>query len=223
MVIVRLWVYLAETFINLIMDNRAFESGVLTVCAQNKVAPHDAIRLFAKHAALQEDYTLNRALLKIGEAIMREGGYEEDAQMYALMQEMPMMSKYAKAVYIDPVLEVLGVAAQAEADEYIEKGAGIKEWLAKATGLAPDALKLLSAISIAGGAGIGGAYWALNRDSNISDDEVSAKLEQAKYYRSLAKEVNRRARQKGKKMMKQPELVNKPTENMLPANENYYA
>lgn len=204
------------------MDNRAFESGVLTVCAQHKIAPRDAIRLFAKHAALQEDTTLNKAILKIGEAIMREGGYEEEAQMYALMQETPMMTKYAKAVYLDPVLEVLGVAAQEEADEYMEKGAGIKEWLTRATGLAPDALKLLSAISIAGGMGLGGAYWALNRDSNISDDVVSTKLEQAKYYRSLAKEVNRRARQKGRKLTKTPELVNKPTENMLPANENYY-
>lgn len=204
------------------MNQTAFESGVLVACAQNKVAPRDAIRLFEKHAALQEDEALNKEILKIGAAIMREGGYEEDARMFELMQSTPMITKYARAVYIDPVLEVLGAEAYAEG-ELEKQSSGMLNSVTSALGLTSGVSRLAALAALGVGITGGGAYWAMNRDANTSDEETTAKLEQAKYYRSLAKELRRRMRDQGVQKTKTPELVNKPTENLLPANDTLYA
>lgn len=206
------------------MNQEAFNSGVLIACAQNKLAPADCIRLMEKHATLEEDPVIMDELLKMGAAIMREGGYEEDAQMFELMRSTPMISKYAKAVYLDSVLETLGAASYQEAEEYQVKQANpLLHGAAKLLGMTPDVLQMAALISVAAGTGLGGAYWAMNRDARSVDDETAMKEEQAKLYRQMAKDMRRRMRDKGVQMTKTPEIVNKPTSAILPASDNLYA
>ena len=199
-------------------NQQGYNSGVLIACAQNKLAPSECIRIMEKHATLQEDPVVIDELLKMGAAIMREGGYEEDAQMYELMRGTPIQSKFARAVYVDSVLETLGAAAYDEAKQYQVKQANpIIGGAAKLVGMTPEALQMAAIVSLAAGMGLGGGYWALNRDSNTVDDETAVKEEQAKYYKSLAKDLRRRMRDKGVKQTKTPEVVNKPTSDILPS------
>lgn len=206
------------------MNQQGFNSGVLIACAQNRMAPSDCIRLMEKHATLQEDKTLTDEILKIGAAILREGGYEEDAQMCELMQQTPMTTKYARAVYLDSILETLGKAAYDEAQDYqIKQANPLISGVSKVLGMTPSALQMAALISIAAGTGLGGAWWALNRDSREVNDATAMKEEQAKYYRQLASEMRRRMRDKGTRMMKEPEVVNKPTSDVLPEADTLYA
>lgn len=204
--------------------SKAFDSGVAMVCAQRKIEFRDAIRMFEKQATLADSRVMNKALLKIGAAIMRAGGYEEEAKMYELMRGQQCLTKFARAVYIEPVLEVLGDESYREAEAF-EKGAkfDLAGLLSKSTALAPEALQVAALVSAGMGAGAGALWWALNRDVEAQDLEVQAKEEQASYYRRLAQEIQRKAKRKAQEVVKAPTLVNKPTENLLPTNDSLYA
>lgn len=194
------------------------------VCAERKVSLHDAVRMFSKQAALAESPVMTDALLKIGATIFRAAGDNENAQMYELMRQRPLLTKYARAVYVEPVLEVLGRCSYREAEEFEKRATSILTNLSKVTGMMPDMLQTIAVVSAGMGAGGGALWWALNRDTEADDLEVQAKEEQAKYYRDLAKEIQRKAKQKAEVVgRKTPELENKPTENLLPANDDLYA
>lgn len=206
------------------MRSRAFDSGVAMVCAERKVSLHDAVRMFSKQAALAESPVMTDALLKIGATIFRAAGDNENAQMYELMRQRPLLTKYARAVYVEPVLEVLGRCSYREAEEFEKRANPAIAAFTKATGVMPDLLQTIAVISAGMGAGGGALWWALNRDTEANDLEVQAKEEQAKYYRDLAKEIQRKAKLKAQKVVrKEPDVVNKPTENLLPANDDFYA
>lgn len=193
------------------------------VCAERNVSLHDAVRMFSKQAALAESPVITDALLKIGATIFRAAGDYENAQMYELMRQRPILTKYAGAVYVEPVLEVLGDQSYKEAEEF-NKRAGILSHLTSITGMVPGTLQSLALISAGLGAGAGTIWWALNRDTEADDMEVQTKEEQAKYYRNMAKDIKRKAKVKAEQSLAQSQsLVNRPTENLLPANDDFYA
>ena len=126
-------------------------------------------------------------IAKVASVIFREAGddFIPERAVYEVIQrnENPL-TEFSKQAFLYPVLETLSG---------FEKSAGLSDAISKLFGGLPETA---ATMAIGGGAALGGLGWLLNRDITSVEDDTEAKLEQARYYRRIAKDLQRRLKAK---------------------------
>ena len=134
-----------------------------------------------------ESPDVQRMIAKVASVIFREAGddFIPERAVYEVLQrnENPL-TEFSKQAFLYPVLETLSG---------FEKSAGLSDAISKLFGGLPETA---ATMSIGGGAALGGLGWLLNRDITSIEDDTEAKLEQARYYRRIAKDLQRRLKAK---------------------------
>ena len=143
----------------------------------------------AKHCveASMEYPEVQRMIAKVASVIFREAGddFIPERAVYEVLQrnENPL-TEFSKQAFLYPVLETLSG---------FEKSAGLSDAISKLFNGLPETA---ATMAIGGGAALGGLGWLLNRDITSIEDDTEAKLEQARYYRRIAKDLQRRLKAK---------------------------
>ena len=134
-----------------------------------------------------ESPEVQRMIAKVASVIFREAGddFIPERAVYEVLQrnENPL-TEFSKQAFLYPVLETLSG---------FEKSAGLSDAISKLFGGLPETA---ATMAIGGGAALGGLGWLLNRDITSIEDDTEAKLEQARYYRRIAKDLQRRLKAK---------------------------
>ena len=134
-----------------------------------------------------ESPEVQRMIAKVASVIFREAGddFIPERAVYEVLQrnENPL-TEFSKQAFLYPVLETLSG---------FEKSAGLSDAISKLFGGLPETA---ATMAIGGGAALGGLGWLLNRDITSVEDDTEAKLEQARYYRRIAKDLQRRLKAK---------------------------
>lgn len=137
--------------------------------------------------ASMESPEVQRMIAKVASVIFREAGddFIPERAVYEVLQrnENPL-TEFSKQAFLYPVLETLSG---------FEKSAGLSDAISKLFGGLPETA---ATMAIGGGAALGGLGWLLNRDITSVEDDTEAKLEQARYYRRIAKDLQRRLKAK---------------------------
>jgi hypothetical protein len=137
--------------------------------------------------ASMESPEVQRMIAKVASVIFREAGddFIPERAVYEVLQrnENPL-TEFSKQAFLYPVLETLSG---------FEKSAGLSDAISKLFGGLPETA---ATMAIGGGAALGGLGWLLNRDITSIEDDTEAKLEQARYYRRIAKDLQRRLKAK---------------------------
>ena len=137
--------------------------------------------------ASMESPEVQRMIAKVASVIFREAGddFIPERAVYEVIQrnENPL-TEFSKQAFLYPVLETLSG---------FEKSAGLSDAISKLFGGLPETA---ATMAIGGGAALGGLGWLLNRDITSVEDDTEAKLEQARYYRRIAKDLQRRLKAK---------------------------
>ena len=134
-----------------------------------------------------ESLDVQRMIAKVASVIFREAGddFIPERAVYEVLQrnENPL-TEFSKQAFLYPVLETLSG---------FEKSAGLSDAISKLFNGLPETA---ATMAIGGGAALGGLGWLLNRDITSIEDDTEAKLEQARYYRRIAKDLQRRLKAK---------------------------
>ena len=134
-----------------------------------------------------ESPEVQRMIAKVASVIFREAGddFIPERAVYEVIQrnENPL-TEFSKQAFLYPVLETLSC---------FEKSAGLSDAISKLFNGLPETA---ATMAIGGGAALGGLGWLLNRDITSVEDDTEAKLEQARYYRRIAKDLQRRLKAK---------------------------
>ena len=134
-----------------------------------------------------ESPEVQRMIAKVASVIFREAGddFIPERAVYEVLQrnENPL-TEFSKQAFLYPVLETISG---------FEKSAGLFDVIGKLFGGLPETA---ATMAIGGGAALGGLGWLLNRDITSVEDDTEAKLEQARYYRRIAKDLQRRLKAK---------------------------
>jgi hypothetical protein len=129
-----------------------------------------------ENAIANEHY--QKTLAKIGAGIFKAAGLA-DGVLYKLYSKIHdaegPLTKEAAELVLAPVASAMTKSA----------GGSWVDWITE-----PGKLATLAA-TIAGTAG-GGAWWAINRHARLEDAEIQLKKEQAKHYRRIAKDLQKR-------------------------------
>ena len=137
--------------------------------------------------ASMESPEVQRMIAKVAAVIFREAGddFIPERAVYEVLQrnENPL-TEFSKQAFLYPVLETISG---------FEKSAGLSDVISKLFGGLPETA---ATMAIGGGAALGGIGWLLNRDITSVEDDTEAKLEQARYYRRIAKDLQRRLKAK---------------------------
>lgn len=177
--------------------------------AAHGISASSGIRMLSKQAALIESDVMQQQLIKMASSIFKAAGFREDADLCDnIAATSDPEFEFAKKAIASGTLNVLGSSLREEHLAYIEKEAAggkpggnpLTKFIDKLPGLViggtaavgGNLLKLLAISSIGVGAASGAAYWYMNRDANLENEEITVKEEQAKYYNRLANKLRER-------------------------------
>lgn len=141
-----------------------------------------------ENAIANEHY--QKTLAKIGAGIFKSAGLDGSIlyKLYSKIHDVEgPLTKEAAELVLAPVAVAMTKSA----------GGSLIDWITE-----PAKLATLAA-TIVGTAG-GGAWWAMNRHARVEDAEIQLKKEQAKHYRKLARDIQKRLLLQQKQA---PELV----------------
>lgn len=175
-----------------------YKFGVALGCAVNGVKLSDVMTKAAKVETCLDSPVIQQTLAKIAATIFTNAGSEftpEAAFYTAMTARQAPYTPFVKQAYLEPVLEML-----AHGKETLEKTASILPFdigsiidnTGKVISGSQELLYKLALIGALGGAGLGAAGWAVGRDMRADDAKAVAKLEQAKHYRQIAKDLQKR-------------------------------
>lgn len=177
-----------------------YKFGVALGCAVNGVTLSDVMAKSAKVNECLASPIIQHTLAKIASTIFANAGREfaPEAAFYTAMSARPApYTSFVKRAYLEPVLETL-----AHSTETLEKSASpslfkfsvgdLIDNTGKVISGSQELLYKLALLGALGGAGLGTAGWLVNRDMQSDDAEATAKLEQAKHYRQIAKDLQKR-------------------------------
>lgn len=166
--------------------NTGFRAGLAFGCAKEGVSA----TTLRKSAACVKECTASAPvqiqLAKIASHICRAAGPEfvKTAAIYdAIVAREGVYTSLAREMYIEPVVHTLSG---------LQKNAGILTDTASAIGAGQDVLYKAMLLGALGGAGVGTLGWTLLRDVKEDDATAEVKHEQAKMYRRIAKDLQKR-------------------------------
>lgn len=183
------------------MNNEYFDSGykdgVKLACVLYNTSEADSIKSKYFNDTSLEDGLMQFNICKIACSVLDE----EDDNCYAkilynnLMRRIEtgeVLSKEASVNLLSPVIESLGSCSFRAEHDLMTKNAFIDEGLSALEALAKSGIALGGVT----GASIGAIAWLLNRNANMKDAEIDAKLAQAKHYREIARDIKERLKAK---------------------------
>lgn len=173
-----------------------YEIGLALGCATHGVSPAHLRKQAAKAYTCEHDLTFQKALAGIAETIFIKAGseFKKEAAIYAQVgkSEQPL-TKYATATFITPVLESLAEASRQDA---LVKEAG---WFTDIIGAGSaavngtqEALYKLALLGLIGGGTTGVIANMVSRHMREDNAEAEAKKDQARHYRRIAKDLQKR-------------------------------
>ena len=167
-----------------------FKTGLAFGCATSGVSATTLRKSAACTDACMAAPAVQVQLAKIASTICTNAGpgFEKTAALYdTIVRRNGVESKLSQELYLEPVVCTLA---------NLEKSAGIISDLVNApirvAGAGADAVYKSAILSAIAGAGIGTLGWSLFRDVKEDDATAEAKLEQAKMYRRIAGDLQKR-------------------------------
>ena len=169
--------------------NLGFKTGLAFGCASNGVSATTLRKSASCVDVCLKAPEVQVQLAKIASFILRAAGPEftKTASAYdVIIQRNGVESKVGREMFIEPVAHTLAS---------LEKSAGIADAVAaplKIANTGYEAIYKSALLSAIAGAGLGTIGWTLFRDVKEDDANAEAKLEQAKMYRRIAKDLQKR-------------------------------
>lgn len=173
-----------------------YEFGLALGCATRGITPATLRKQASKAYTCENDIHFQKAIAGIAETVFLRAGeeFKKSAALYATIgkTETPL-TKYATAMFITPVLDVL--SAEAKQEELVKEASWIKNIIGAGGALANNTQELLYKLALLGLIGGGTAGVVANiasRHMREDDAEAESKKEQAKHYRRIAKDLQKR-------------------------------
>lgn len=142
-----------------------------------------------------QDASVQSMLAKIASVIFTNAGagFEKQAAAYNIMSERPgTRTKYVVDTYLAPVLDTLSACGMQKEAKVPFGISDLISGAAGAAGAAQDFVYKSALLSAIGGAGLSALGWHLFRDMKEDDASAIAKHEQAKMYKRIAKDLQKR-------------------------------
>jgi len=160
--------------------------GVFVACAMHRTDPRDFMTIKAAQEVIDNDFEeLGRFTAKMTYNMLKNAGHEFSVGC----QYMKLISEQTEWIpqYNEPCHIVL---------ELVEKHASILNQQAKVAGaggalfgLSSNAVQMAVALSLLGGAGVGSAYWGLERNKDEDVVDIEKLQAQVGVYQDLANET----------------------------------
>lgn len=173
-----------------------YRSGLALGCATRGVTASSLRKQASKAATCMSDINFQKAIAGIAETIFVKAGdeFNKSAAIYATIRERKEpLTKFATATFIEPVIQTLAAAAQY--DSMTKEASWIKSISSAIGGLwggTQDVLYKLALLGLIGGGTAGVVANIAGRHMREEDAEAEAKKEQAKHYRRIAKDLQKR-------------------------------
>lgn len=175
-----------------------YEAGVALAGAYHNGSGN---KVMAKVAALMASKEVQDSLCKAAKYILEVGG-EKDSTAYRLYDTIERfdgpLTKYSCDRFLNPVIATINEASrELNGEPSIEKVAssilpGAASVVGKTLGSGHSLINNLMLLGGLTGASLGGLAWYVNRAAKENDIEADAKEEQARHYRRIAKDLQRR-------------------------------
>lgn len=177
-----------------------FKYGQILSAAEHGLTGGDAFRKEAAVGLIESDEAAQKMICRVGSYIFKQAGMTDSFASKAFDVigdiEGPIM-KVAADMFLTPVVESLAAFSKEVTETGIDKAAShiaaeIPEVIGKVLGAGKEATRL-SLMGAGGvGLGLGGLLWALNRSAMQDDADITAKEEQARHYRQIARDIEKR-------------------------------
>lgn len=177
---------------------QGYDDGVNFACAMLNTSSNEAVRSKHYNDTIFEDPTMQHNLCKVACSVLNytDDSYNVPLHLYnnllLNLEKGYILTKEASENLLGPVVEALGSYAFRNDSKIMEKKAVVSETMSLIEAIAKSGLAIGG---IAGGS-IGSLAWLLNRNSNMVDEEIDAKREQAKHYREIARDIQERLKAK---------------------------
>lgn len=172
-----------------------YRTGLAFGCASQGTTAAQLKKSATCVKACLQDESVQAILTKLASLIFSEAGegFEKQAAVYEVMSNRPgARSKYVVDTYIAPVLDTLAACSMQKQAKVPFGLSDIISGAAGAAGAAQDFVYKSALLSAIGGAGLSALGWHLFRDMKEDDASALAKHEQAKMYRRIAKDLQKR-------------------------------
>ena len=173
-----------------------YKLGLALGCATNGITAAELRKKAALSYTCTHDAIFQKALAGIAETIFLKAGdeFKKSAALYSIIgsKEYPL-TKYATATFITPVLQTL--AKESKRDSLVKEASTIKSIIGAGGALVnntQEALYKLALLSLIGGGTAGIIAHTASRHMREEDAEAEAKKMQAKHYRRIAKDLQKR-------------------------------
>lgn len=173
-----------------------YRMGLALGCATQGVTPATLRKQASKAEACLQNISFQQAIAGIAETIFVKAGsdFEKSAAIYAtIRKQQTPLTKFATATFITPVIQTLSAAAQHDA--LVKEASLLKSLGSAVSGLwggTQDVLYKLALLGLIGGGTAGVVANIAGRHMREEDAEAEAKKEQAKHYRRIAKDLQKR-------------------------------
>lgn len=178
----------------------------------------------AKVDRLMASREVQSSLCKAAKYILEAGG-EKDSTAYKLYETIDgfngPLTKYSCDRFLNPVIATLNEASrELNGEPSIEKVAssilpGVASAIGRAFGTGHSLIRNLMLFGGLTGASLGGLAWYINRAARENDVEAEAKEEQAKHYKRIAKDLQRRLKLEARD--KEEEAVERAASEEVPS------
>lgn len=175
---------------------QGYKMGLALGCATHGVTAAELRKKASKAYVCENDATFQKALAGIAETIFVRAGedFKKSAAVYATIGKIEQpLTKFATATFISPILQTL---ASEETRATLVKEAGLLKSIVGAGGAlvnnTQEALYKLAILSLIGGGAAGILAHTASRHMREDNAEAEAKKEQAKHYRRIAKDLQKR-------------------------------
>lgn len=180
-----------------------YAEGVKIACAINNISTGEIIRKSAKVDTLLSDPSFQNMLCKAAAMSFELGGLAGTLE-HRLFVKMAgynaaKFSDYTAEKFLVPVVKAFAKKANELKDECMRKqaaqagiGSLIGRLFGKTVSSGPELARLMTMLSLGGGAAAGSIAWAMNRDANQSEADVESKELQAEHYRDIAQDIQKR-------------------------------
>lgn len=173
-----------------------YEIGLALGCATHGISPATLRKQASKAHVCEHDLMFQKALAGVAETIFIKAGseFKKEAAIYAQISksEQPL-TKYATATFITPVLESLAKASKQ--DSLVKEANWFKNIIGAGGALVnntQEALYKLALLGLIGGGTAGVIANIASRHMREDNAEAEAKKDQARHYRRIAKDLQKR-------------------------------
>lgn len=176
--------------------NQGYSDGVNLACTMINVPNLEPIKSKNYNDTILTDPTMQLNLCKVACAVLNDGEDDYVKILYnelhdALENKSTTLTKEASESILSPVIEAIGShSIKWDANMMVKKAeSNFFEAL-------QSLMKSGLTVGAAGGVSVGALAWLLNRSSNLTDEEIDAKREQARHYREIANDIRERLKAK---------------------------